>query len=254
MKIIEWKNNSELTAGTTLREPNRKEFNNMALHVGGNLIDVVNNRTELSTQLGIQLNQWVFAQQTHSDHIKEVKKEDMGKGATLYEEGIVDCDALYTKDKGVAIGIFHADCVPVLLYDPYTSIVCAIHSGWQGTVKEITRKAVEHLIEKEHVAPEHLIAYIGPSIARNSFEVGEDVIELVKHMSFDTFPFISYQKNDKALIDNKGLNVAMLVNLGVPFEQITVNPNNTFMDNDAFFSYRRKQDCGRHLSYIMMKE
>ena len=45
----------------------------------------------------------------------------------------------------------------------------------------------------------------------------------------------------------------MLLQLGVPEEQITVNKNDTFQPNEALFSYRRDHDCGRHLSFIMMK-
>ena len=137
MNKIIWKDNEDIVAGTTLRDAQAKEDNNMALHVGGNLTDVIANRQRLSEDLGISLNQWVFTQQTHSDHMHEVTKADAGKGSLLYVDGIADCDALYTKESHIALGVFHADCVPVLLYDPFTHLIAAIHSGWQGTVKEI---------------------------------------------------------------------------------------------------------------------
>ena len=84
-------------------------------------------------------------------------------------------------------------------------------------------------------------------------QIRQDVIEKVQQMSFDTSAYITYLQNGKALVNNKGLNKAMLLQLGVPEEQITVNKNDTFQPNEALFSYRRDHDCGRHLSFIMMK-
>lgn len=254
MNNIQWIHNNKITAGTTLRDPQQVAYNNMALHTGANREDIISNRKRLSDEVGIAITQWVFAQQTHSDHIYKVEQKDIGKGALHFEDAIKDCDALYTKEKRIAIGVFHADCVPILLYDPFTSIICAIHSGWMGTCKEITRKTIQHLITQEGVDPAHMKAYIGPAIAYDSFEVGMDVVEKVQQMSFDTSPFIKYASNDKAFISTKGLNTAMLEQCGVLKDNITVNLNDTFMKNEAFFSYRRDHDCGRHLSFIMLNE
>lgn len=251
MNLIEWKPSVDIIAGTTLRDESRAENNDMALHTKHDVHAVIENRKALSKQLGISLSQWVFAQQTHSDHICKISKEDAGRGALTYLEGIPDCDALYTRESGIAIGVFHADCVPVLLYDPITQIICAIHSGWLGTTKEITAKCIQHLIQEEGVNPSDIQAYIGPAIALHSFEVGMDVIEKIKAMSFDTSPFIIARDHAFAYVDNKGLNAQMLMNAGVLKEHIRINPNDTFMKNDALFSYRRDHDCGRHLSFIL---
>jgi len=129
MNKIQWIHNNKLSAGTTLRDPQQAENNNTALHTGGKAEDIINNRIRLSKDLGIALSQWVFAQQTHSDNIYKVTLKDAGRGSFSHDDGIADCDALYTKEKNIALGVFHADCVPVLLYDPFTEIICAIHSG-----------------------------------------------------------------------------------------------------------------------------
>lgn len=254
MKTIQWLQNKKVIAATTLRNPQQPQQNNMALHTGGDIAAIIRNRQRLSESLGIDITDWVFAQQTHGDHIYKVEQIDKGKGALHDADAIQASDALYTKEKQIAIGIFHADCVPILLYDPFTSIICAIHSGWMGTCQEITRKTMQHLITHEGVNPIHMKAYIGPAIAYDSFEVGMDVVEKVQQMSFDTSPFIKYVANNKAFISTKGLNEAMLERSGVLRDNITVNLNDTFMKNGAFFSYRRDHTCGRHLSFIMMKE
>ena len=117
-----------------------KENFNMGLHACESTNAVIENRKTFANDFNIDPNQCVFAKQTHSDHLVKVTKDDCGKGVFDYESAIDDTDALYTKDKGVCLGVFHADCVPVLMADPITGLVCAIHAGWQGTVKEITRK------------------------------------------------------------------------------------------------------------------
>lgn len=251
--MIIWKQNNDLIAGTTLRHLSYPDQNNLALHVGGNIRNVINNRKQLCNDLSITLQQWVFLQQTHSDHIYEAMKKDQGKGTLSYSDGIENCDSIYTKEKNLAIGVFTADCVPLLLYDPNIPLICAIHSGWQGTVKEITTKTLQHLINKEHVNPVDLHAYIGPAINYESLEVGLEVVEKVKQMHFDTKNFIKYKNGNKAFIDNKGLNKQMLLNAGVLEKNIAINPRNTFLPDSELFSYRRDHSCGRHLSFIMMK-
>lgn len=253
MNYIQWMHHNNVIAGTTLRDATRREDNDMALHTGGDHDAIIENREALSKELGIQPNQWVYSQQTHSDHIYKVTAKDAGRGFYTFEDGIPDCDALYTREKNIAIGVFHADCVPILLYDPITELIAAIHSGWQGTVKEITKKTLQLLIEEEHVDPANILAYIGPAISYRSFEVGRDVVDQVRAMSFDTTPYIHYLQNDKALVNNKGLNRQMLMELGVPANNISTNRSDTFMKNESLFSYRRNHNCGRHLSFIVMK-
>lgn len=253
MKVLTWKPARDVIAGTTLKDKNQKEDNNLALHTGGNLSYVIENRKQLCEDLKIDLSQCVFLQQTHSDHIYQATLLDAGKGTLVYEDGIGDHDAIYTKEKNLLIGVFHADCVPILLYDPMHDIIAAVHSGWQGTVKEILRKTIAVLVEKEGVDPAQLHAYIGPAIAFHSFEVGEEVVEKVEAMSFNTSAFIKRDGSGKAFVDNQGLNLQMLLNYGVSSEHITVNKSDTFTPNDALFSYRRDHTCGRHLTFILQK-
>lgn len=251
--MIYWKHHKGLIAGTTLRNPDKKENNNMALHCGGNLSDIIENRKHLADKLNIHLDQCVFANQTHSDHIQRITSADAGKGCTSIEDAIMDCDALYTREPNLLLGVFTADCVPILLYDDVTGIICAIHSGWMGTIQQITTKTLRVLIEQEGCNPENLHAYIGPAIAFSSFEVGNEVVEKVRQLPFDTCPYIKQKNEIKALVDNKGLNFQMLLDAGVQEKHITVDKNDTFSVNESFFSYRRDHQCGRHLSFIVRK-
>lgn len=245
----------EIIAGTTLKVKDYPESFNMALHACEDQKAVLENRKQFADDFKIDLNQCIFAQQTHSDHIVEVTEKDLGKGAMDYSTAIQDCDALYTKQSNIMLGVFHADCVPVLLYDPVSHIVAAIHAGWQGTVKEITGKTIRYLKEHEQVDPRNLFVYIGPAITQNSFEVRDDVVQLVKKMSFDTNDYIYHTEgSDKSYVDNKGLNLKQCLIEGVLMEHINMDKNNTFSNSEIFFSYRKNKNCGRHMSFIMMKD
>ncbi len=81
-----------------------------------------------------------------------------------------------------------------------------------------------------------------------------EVVEKVKALPFDTSDYILYKNNGKALVDNQGLNMRMLEIAGVQSGAITLDKNDTFMNNPSFFSYRRDHACGRHLSFIIRKQ
>ena len=254
-KYIIIRDNSIYVAGSTLKVNNEKESFNMGLHACISKNEVIENRKQFAHDFNIDVNHCVFAKQTHSDHLVKVTKNDCGKGVFDYESAIDDTDALYTKEKGICLGVFHADCVPILMADPISGLVCAIHAGWQGSVKEITRKTIAYLKENENVDPRNLKVYIGPSITQSNFEVGPEVIEKVKNMSFDTSSTYYFNENiNKGYVDNKELNRLQCIHEGVLMKNITVDKNCTYANAENFFSYRKDKNCGRHMSFIMLKE
>lgn len=256
MSYIDWYSVEEIYAGTSLRDKQALEENNLALHTCDNddaLKAVIENRKALMKELNHNPDLCVFAYQTHSANIHKVTKEDIGAGAYSTKDAIADCDALYTREKNVLLGVFTADCVPILIYDKAQGIIAAIHSGWKGTINEITKKMLNTLIYDEDSDPNELYAYIGPSIDFFSFEVGEDVIEHVKNMSFDTQAFIIPKENGKYLLDNKRLNMQMLLDAGIPDTHIFMHNADTFENEEDFFSYRKNKDTGRNLTFILRK-
>ena len=81
-----------------------------------------------------------------------------------------------------------------------------------------------------------------------------EVVDQIKKLPFDCSAYITYKENNKAFVDNQGLNYQMLINAGILKEHITIDKNDTFAENESFFSYRRDKACGRHLSFIVRKE
>ena len=252
MKLIPWNCFDEIEAYTTTAYENERildmSFNNSLPYE-----DVLENRLELAKQLNTDLNHMVATFQKHTTNFIEVSLKDGGRGMLSRDDAFIGYDAMYTKDKNLWLWSFHADCCPVLLYCRDQRIVAAIHSGWNGTVYEIVGKVTKHLIDHEYCQPQHIYAYIGPSINMENFEAKDDIIDLVKQMSFETSSF--YQKKDDGayLLNSKGLIKQQLLNLGVNESNITVSPYCTIKNEDLFFSYRRDKSPHRNITCIQLK-
>lgn len=152
-----------------------------------------------------------------------------------------DVDALITRKPGLRIGVKTADCVPILLYDPAAAAVAAIHSGWKGTLGNITGLTVARIAEEIGGDPAQMKAVIGPCIHVTAFEVGEDLYE---KFSFEGrgawcrwLPKFGSQEGEKWHIDLPGICEAQLREAGV--RTIEKRPECTFTHPDRFWSARR---------------
>jgi len=251
MKLIPWNCFDEIEAYTTCAYDQ-----NRLINMSYNQIDdeqVLKNRKELATQLHSDLDHMVATFQQHTTNFLKVSLQDGGKGMYSREDAFIGYDAMYTRDPHLWLWTFHADCCPVLLYCRDQKIVAAIHSGWKGTVGEIVGKVTKHLIEQEHCSPTQIYAYIGPSINQENFEAKDDIIDLVKQMSFQTSSFYIKKADGAYLLDSKGLIKQQLLNLDVIDSHITVSPYCTIKNEDLFFSYRRNKSPHRNITLIQLK-
>lgn len=147
---------------------------NLSFTRGDDPANVRSNFDKVAQILGISVNQFVFSHQTHTTNIRLVTKEDMGKGIVkpLDYENI---DGLITKDPGVCLSLFFADCVPLYFFDPKNKGIGLAHSGWKGTVGQISAKMIRLMELSFGTKAEDLLVVIGPSICPNCYEVSEDV-------------------------------------------------------------------------------
>lgn len=241
--------NDYVRAGITMKNPENLEENNMALHCCIDEQAILNNRQALVDALEIDLEQLVCANQTHSANVYKVTTKDIGRGATSAEDAIPNTDALYTFEDGITLGTFTADCVPVTFYEPSRGLIGVIHSGWQGTIKEISSHVLHTLIEDEQIDPSKLIVHIGMALSQEKFEVDEDVYLKFKALGYaDDFMYFK-EASGKYHIDNQ-LTVKKQFELaGVPSENITLDTQCTFIEERGF-SYRQNRKDGRHLTFI----
>ena len=242
-----------LIAGTTLKDNQQTLNGNLALHTGEDATQVVENRRTLADALQVDVDQFVFANQTHSKKAYRVKAWDRGRGSLSTEDAVDDVDALYTYESDVVVGVFTADCVPVIFYDEDTGLIGAIHSGWKGTVQDIVSATFAQIKnENPDIYMGNIKAILGPSIAQKSFEVDKDVADQFKALGYAD-DFIQWDdKGQKYLVDNQATVAEQLKRVGVLENNITVSDQDTFEMVDGF-SYRLDKTLGRHFNFITRK-
>lgn len=252
MKTKLYVNSANLTAGLTMKDADEFEINNMALHACEDPSLIVENRRKLADFLGLTLTNFVCANQTHSANFYRVEAADKGRGSTDTEHAVEDTDALYSYETDVLLCTFAADCVPVLLYNETKGLIGAVHSGWQGTIKEVTRKLFEHLKEVEDCNPEDFHVQIGAALSQEKFEVDEDVYLKFKALGYaDEFMYHNAETG-KYHIDNQ-LTVKKQCELaGIPTGNISIDRTCTFMNPEGF-SYREDKKSGRHMGFIVRR-
>ena len=251
--MLIYENSDKILALTTLAHADLLEKGSLALHCSNQPEAIMANRQAFAQKINISLSQFTFLNQTHSDHFCKVNIADCGKGAYTNEDAIADHDAYFTKDCNHPIGVFTADCLGIVFYDETSHIIGAIHSGWAGTLKQITSKTFDYLIHNEQLNPSTTKVYLCPCIQFNSLEMGNDIIEQFKQLPFDITPYVRKISDSKSYLDNRGLNIEMLTRAGIPSSNIIASSLDTFCD-EQMFSYRRDRSCGRHLTMIMWKQ
>lgn len=223
---------------------------NMAYQAVGD--NVYANRQAVANKIGKELSQFVFAKQSHSANIYEVTAEDAGRGVESFEDGIEDVDCLYTFDTELVLSAFYADCTPVYIISKADNLTCVIHAGWQGTVKAIVFKAIEHF-KSLGIDPANLEVVIGPSISKANFEVEADVIELINKLDMIETNLCYEQINDiKYKADVKLINKLQALAAGVLEQNIYVSKICTY-DSEDLFSFRQNNETGRMISCIYKK-
>lgn len=153
-------------------------------------------------------------------------------------------DALLSREMQVPLGVYAADCVPVLLYEPKRRVIGAVHAGWRGTALEIIRKTIEAL----RVPPKDVRVVLGPSICQRCFEVGPEVAR-----QFDPgVVYESEQEEGKYHVDLWQANVNQCVELEIPESHIEVIRLCTH-ETPTLASFRRDHSSDRRFTWITQK-
>lgn len=155
------------------------------------------------------------------------------------------CDALWSGENAVSLGIKVADCLPVTMVDPSHSVIANIHSGWRGAVQRITSETLATIQRETSFDPSQAYAYLGPSIRTCCFEVGEEVVDAFAS-SYDGAQRFVDRTRAKAHIDLVALTSDVLRRAGI--ERISDSGLCTRCDGSIFHSFRRDgKGGGRNL-------
>ena len=188
----------------------------------------------------------VIAEQTHSDLIHICKQSDNGAGLGTHPQ-IAIADAFATDIPNQFLLIRTADCTPVLLYEVSGKAVAAIHSGREGTRKNIVGKAVEVLVQHYGCERKDIVAYIGAGICEEHYEVSEEIyqeyIASIEAMGITPLPTQNRHINVRCSIFQQ------LLHAGITFKNIE-NIHICTYEDPSYFSFRRDGTKNRQINLI----
>ena len=244
-----------LEVGISAKVPEKDwKMSNYAFHVGDDATLVRQNRQALAKQLQIPFAGWTCAEQVHGTHIHLVKAVDRGKGSEDQQSAIPETDGLLTFETDLYLTSFYADCVPLYFYSPDQDLIGVAHAGWKGTVNGMARKMVERMVQLG-AKREQLHVAIGPSIGMCCYEVDQAVIEPLerelKPAKLSKEVYVIVERPNRYRVDLKQANAEILLQAGVPSQQIVQSELCTSCQTRYFHSHRRDQgDTGRMVAWI----
>ncbi len=210
---------------------------NLADYVGDDPAAVSANRT-LLRQLACLPGEPVWLNQVHSDRAI-LLSSDSRAGLTA--------DAAVTCSRNVVCAVLTADCLPILLCDCPGLIVGIVHAGWRGLVAGI----IERTVAAMSCRPSQIMAWLGPAIGPQVFEVGADVVEACTREDPHACTAFAPLQEGRWLADIYQLARLRLRQSEV--EAIYGGGLCTLTDRQRFFSYRRDGITGRIASLIWLK-
>lgn len=194
----------------------------------------------------IPLASVVIAEQTHSDNVHLCSREDSGAG-THGKAQIMDTDGFITNIPNQYLLIRTADCTPVLIYDEHKYVVCALHSGREGTRKNITGRAIEAMCTHYSCNPDHLKFVIGPGICPFHYEVSKKIFdEFTSTFHIEGIPIPRMEGHQ---IDIQSCIMNQALHAGILPEHISFYNVCTYEAQD-YFSFRRDGSKNRQINII----
>lgn len=167
-------------------------------------------------------------------------------GTTVANADVVqrkpEADACYARKANTVCAVLAADCMPVLLADAQGTVVGAAHAGWRGLAAGI----IEATVRAMGVAPEALLAWLGPAIGLRSYEVGEDVRAAFRGYESAFAP----ARAGHWLLDLYAVARARLAGCGV--SRIYGGGFCTLSEPERFFSYRRDRTASRMAAFVWL--
>lgn len=218
---------------------------NLGRVLGDELQAVEENHRRLAAEVGYEQDRLFEVSQVHGAGVRAV-----GPRVPVEEFRALSADAVVASLADDAVAIRTADCLPLLLADPDSGAVAAVHGGWRGVVAGVVPQTVKALTSVAGAAPSRLYAAVFPHIRPCCFEIGEEVAEQLA--GIDPAAVLHGEAFPRP---HGNLSVAVqrqLRDLGLPAAHIEDVPGCTMCDADRFFSFRRDgQTSGRHLAVIV---
>ncbi len=204
---------------------------NLASHVGDDLQNVLQNRHLLKSSLNLP-NDPVWLTQIHSDVVVQAELIQNAPSA----------DASFTTCSEVVCTVMTADCLPVLFCSKDGQVVAAAHAGWRGLLAGILANTYQAM-QRDKV-----IAWLGPAIGPQRFEVGNEVFDafVQKNPRFSS----AFNRKDEQHYLADLYELARIELAGYGVTEVYGGDFCTYSDAERFFSYRREVQTGRMATLI----
>jgi len=220
---------------------------NLGWSVGDDPRAVEENHQILAATIGHERSALRLATQVHGASVLDA--DAVGRDRRSEPPG-TGHDALVAREKGIAVGVRTADCVPILVADPTTGAVAAIHAGWRGVVAGVVPSALE-VLAPDRETRARLIAVIGPHIRVDRFEVGQDVADRIAGASD---PSVIQTGGAKPHVDLARAIRIQLQRAGLEASNVDDVGGCTLNEAERFHSHRRDGErSGRMLSVIVAR-
>jgi len=222
-------------------------FSSLNLRGGGPEPDsrekVHENYRRFCAALGAGTDTLVLSKQVHQDTVRHVTSSDRGKGFSLPTD--YTADALVTDTPGLHLMVFSADCIILLLHDPVTGSIGAVHAGWRGTALDLPAKTVREMGRLFGAQPRDIRVAVGAGIGPCCFETHSDVPDAMRDAfggGADACMSPLAGRPGKWSVDLKALNAWRLREAGIPAGQIDICPLCTACHPELYWSHRKTGD------------
>ena len=212
---------------------------NLGGHVGDSAVAVADNRQRLAAAAGLP-SEPLWLTQVHGINVVDLD-------AVLDVGTPESADAAFTRSRGRVCAILTADCLPIVLAADSGDLVAAAHAGWRGLAGGVIEATVQAL----KVPPARLMAWLGPAIGPEHFEVGSEVREAL--LKGDSGAEVAFVPNPRGrfMADLGLLAHRRLAALGVG--RIYSSGHCTFANGESYFSHRRDGVTGRQATLIWLE-
>jgi polyphenol oxidase len=157
-----------------------------------------------------------------------------------------DCDAVATQDRRWALAVTMADCMGILITDPTTGLIAAVHAGWRGTRDRILEVTLRQLLQAGRARAESVRLCLGPALSAPRLELGPEVTATMAK------PYlVPIAGAEKQGLDMRAWNRDQARSCGIRHEHIEEIPYCTFDNPELFFSYRRDGKASGRMAAII---
>lgn len=188
----------------------------------------------------------------HSLFTNKQTHSNKGYAISNQNEPRKEGDYLITNQRNVGIGVYVADCLPVILHDPINQAIGVCHAGWAGSLSGVIKNAINDMQQNYGTQSKDLKVFFGPSAKPCCYEVKSDFLDKLSHLAF--VDQVITTKNNQLRFNLPLCNKLLLNQIGLNMGAIDDSSNICTICNVNLVSYRRDgTNSNRALAVVALK-